>query len=924
MTSRNNISQLPDLAPLGIYNACSGALSLAVPQESINLIIAPSFELYTNATLAQLTCWKVVTNAGTSNADAWVSTGTYAWSGASSLYSRAVGGNNVQTIRYETLSVIAGQQYAWSFYVRGAPNCRNRQYTTVIRDASTSTAYASKTFNITESSWQRVELVWHNAAATSVVVTIEKSLESGSYAGGDCYIDACQFERIIQYDSIVGGVFAVGASTYFDGDTVGFYNRTATKPEYAWTGFPHRATSSRSATTTHGGRLYNLQDECGFNVIAINEAGINAPNNQVVDFNTADGSALIDIVNPKRTITIVGRISGADKNDFAMKMSKFIALFSRDVSALRLPRRYVFQHKNVRADVGVPMTFFAIFAGGLNVQMSSEYSADTELSLTMVDPYFYGHDESVDLTVKRLAYPTLASNPRVFTLPANVSDMFNDATPTTNYFYQALGQNKSAVFNGAVNCITFEPNTGLVWIGGAFTAISGVTYNRIVKYDIQTKTFLPVLSASGALNGIESGFVNCIEFAPNGDAWIGGQFARANVGVAFSSGLTYYRSSQFFGFAGEFNQGITPLATINAISIRTIENLPPTLDYTVVVGGVFTQWNTGASLVLCANIAQRSTPLNTWVAVTPISGGSQGVNNTVTQIVYDRYSDVWYFAGSFTNSAGSTYPITGVGALQLGIYQRVLPVAAPSGARQLFLDDDGSLLIGNGASIDSSYILANSALRVFPYDVTRRPRRLRNGIYGIFGVSDNVQGVPYWNGTLLSGTGVVYLPASSPPFLFADFLEMPDGTILFSTNDAFNVAQLVKGYNSSTAAAKPTFQNYFGTSASVYQHVNMINQKMLIFQGLLTAPRPQLFAKYELITINTKAVSSTSTFSGNNISIVYAASQLTTFTIEPGNVILSSNDITQTLTSSASAPVNIGVCYWSQTFQSIFDGVSRT
>jgi hypothetical protein len=860
-----------------------------------------------------------------------------------------VGGNTVQTIRYESVGVYAGSTYAWSFYVRGAPNCKNRQYTTVIRDTATSVAYASTSFNITESSWQRVELVWYNATATSVVLTIEKSLELGSYAGGDCYIDACQFERIVQYDAMVGGVFAVGASTYFDGSTVGFYNRTSTKPEYAWMGFPHRSTSTRSAITTHGGRIYNLQEECGFNVIAINEAGINEPNNQTVDFNTADGSALIDIINPKRTITIVGRISGADKNDFAMKMSKFIALFSRDVSALRLPRRYVFQHKNVRADVGVPMTFFAIFAGGLNVQMSSEYSADTELSLTMVDPYFYGHDESVNLSTKNLNYATTATNPKLFMMPANLSELFDDATPNANYLFQALGLTKSAVFNGGVAVIRLHPFTGKIWIGGSFTSISGVTYNKIVTYDIVSKTFAPVIS--GVTNGVGlisvlglNSYVACIEIASDGNVWVGGTFQSAG-GVANTAAVSYYNGTTFVGWSGG-NFRIASLGTELGVYVIAIRNVVETvgvgiIPYIVVIGGSFQVFGAPAPAgTPCNNIATMSrTVVGTWVPLAyPGSGSDQGFDDIVTDVVYNKFTNQFFVTGDFTSGFPTGgYAVQGVAVINVNVaigagadsvtsYSRLLPVG--TGARSfLYVDNDGTLLIGLPSSLQSQ-LYVNGELRSFPYNVVTKPTALRNGIFGIvayglvLGPSQYqvLSDITYWNGTLLSGTGVVALPSSNQGALV---YELPDGTI-FLSNDAssFTVSQMSKGYNSSTAAAKPTFVNYFGNNANVTHHINMVNQKMLIFQKRVDLDG--VFSTYEVFTIDTKSVTCQSTADGNKVWVVNDASQLTTFTIEPGSVILDTNDLSQTLTSSASNPINLSVCYWPQTFQSIFDGVSRS
>jgi hypothetical protein len=515
--------------------------------------------------------------------------------------------------------------------------------------------------------------------------------------------------------------------------------------------------------------------------------------------------------------------------------------------------------------------------------------------------------------------------------------LFDDATPNANYLFQQLGLTKSAVFNGTVNDIKLHPFTGKIWIGGNFTSISGVTYNGIVTYDIVFKTFSPVLS--GVVNGVNGG-VACIEIAPDGNVWVGGGFSSAG-GVANTAAVAYYNGTTFVGWAANLTGNSGQGRTVNAIAIRSVvqtAGLPVgVIPYFVIIGGNFQGF--GTNPVLLHNIAALSrSVVGTWTHIEPTSGTSAGFNSDVTDIVYNNITDQFFVTGDFTANANSTYDVQGVAVINAisSNYARLLPIG--TGARSfLYVDNDGTLLIGLPSQLQSQ-LYVNGALRPFPYNVIAKPTALRNGIFGIvaYGLPTGpsqyqvISSITYWNGTLLSGTGVVALPspgffalpepaASLVPFL----LELPDGTIFFTNFDStILVSQMSKGYNSSTVASKPTFLHYFGTNANVTHHINMVNQKMLIFQKRLDLTG--VFRIYEVFTVDSKSVTCESTVDGNKVWVVNDASQLTTFTIEPGSVILDTNDLSQTLTSSANNPINLSVCYWPQTFQSIFDGVSRS
>ena len=114
----SNIQLLPSVPNPGYYNQCSGALSMTLPQETVNLITEPSFEVYASNTWPAKTNWRIGlhTGATVNPITSYIVTGTKAYAGASSLYSRTISGNHVSSITYASIAVSTGY-YAWSFYI---------------------------------------------------------------------------------------------------------------------------------------------------------------------------------------------------------------------------------------------------------------------------------------------------------------------------------------------------------------------------------------------------------------------------------------------------------------------------------------------------------------------------------------------------------------------------------------------------------------------------------------------------------------------------------------------------------------------------------------------------------------------------------------------------------------------------------------
>lgn len=938
----SNIQLLPSVPNPGYYNQCSGALSMTLPQETTNLITEPSFEVYTSNTWPAKTNWRIElhTGATVNPVTSYIVTGTKSYAGASSLYSRTISGNHVKSVTYATLSVVAGY-YAWSFYIYGDARSNGRLYTSTIRNSSTNAILASKKFALQENKWNRIELVWYTASSATVTVGIEKDAVSGSFAGGDCWIDACQFEKL-QVQNITGSTDGLRATTYFDGSTSGFYGSNAAIQEYVWRGQPHRSESVRSGQTNHGGRIINLQDQCALEIISINEAGMNQPTNHDGVFNTADGGQLVDIINSKRTITMIGRVSGTDKNDFAQKIAQLTAYFSRDVTAMRTPRRFIFQHKDGRENVGVELTFFAAFESGLNVTLSDVYVANVEISLTMYDPYFYGHDESMDMNIDNVQFSALPANFPAYVMTSYIDSIY-DSSATRNTTWKRLGVNEDILFNGAVRATAVD-NDGIIWIGGEFTTINGVTHNHIATYNPKTKLWSTVLS--GATNGVNN-HVYDIRVAPDNKVWVAGLFTSAG-GITNTAYFAYYNKLTNTFVSPSTAQ---PNAAVNTISINIDYHIN---EFEIVIGGQFTTIGGVSRRYLAVKSAATPTQYD---PIDDGTGGANGVDAQVNKVFYDPNSKYYYIGGAFSRfgTAGTivngiaTYTQNGgLSPLGWGIFNAEIV--------DIIADDDGNIIFAPIQTLSTMQIRATGAVTgvnsvntnicffngsvlqwwIVPTNLVLTdnfPNCLQQYKGGILFGNANAW---YWPGTATSATQFV---AYNQQICVDSFrvnvpLVLPDNTVYLMKRvtgaSKYTHASIVKGYNSSTVSAHITIQAIGNNTLNLWQIINWVNSKIIYVDpsqvsqsSVLFTPDTLFASKYDYIFMDFRNTNFTTYLRGNTLASIYSWSDILTFKLYPGDVYLSLFDFSQTTSSTPNLGVQQYSIYWAQTFQSIFDGVNK-
>lgn len=894
------INQVPDASSAGFYNPCSGALSIVMPQEAINQIQNPSFELYLDTNNVAFPDWRVtristpggVTSTLT-NISPYITTTGREWSGANSLYTANVAGFNFISLQYVNLSITTNLTYAFSFYLFGETGSHNRIYTITV--AVGATTVATRSVQVVEGRWQRFELVFRSTLTSAVATaTITKDPVGGSYAGGDVYIDALQFEQITIADTMLNiPVSSMHATTYFDGDTTGLIDDSTGIIEFAWEGLPHRSRSVRSEATAAGGRIYNLQDDFDLEIIGIAEASMAQPQVQTLTYNSQDGGTLQDIINPVRTITLIGQLHGLDKIDLARKVQRLTALFSRDLVQFRQDRTFIFQHLDGREPIGVPMTFTGTFTGGLNVMATDLLSVNIDISIQMHDPYFYGHDEGMSLLPPSGSYGTGLYKVSTYQV-SSITSMMQSLGP--------VGTNLANVYTLA------QAQDGRIWIGGDFL----LPHPYITIYNPATNTFSAVPGAT--LNAA----VNSIKFAPDGKAWIGGNFTGAIGNYLTTHNGTAYTST------GNFNN-----------FVYGIQIVPAGISYEVYAVGAFTTAPSGAA----NRIARYTTAWSSY-------GTGTGFNNIVYAITYNSISDILYVGGAFTTTQGGAVACPRVAQItRSGGSTSACGAGIPNNSvRSLYIDTDQSLIIGGDFTSPTNYLayFANGVITAWSVGYTtpitsigiNQITRYRDGIFvgSPRSISSTVIAVPayktalpsvaYWNGSAISGSA--WIPIADCSISTFTGLELPNGDFIISIiGGSPSSIQLSHTLNSSTVQAYPKIRLKLN-NGSQYQVVGIINArdtKMMLFndrfeQNGVSASIDYDFVAGQVITIVPKNGTLTAYVNENLLYTLNPAGSFVDFVLRPGiasiGACIGDNSIMPTIE-----------VYWPQTFQSIFDGVYK-
>jgi len=703
---------------------------------------------------------------------------------------------------YYEVSLTSGTTYTFSIDVLGVVSIPY-----LIRFATTGgTTKASTTFTGT-GGWQRLSVTWTADATATFRLYVTKNSHAST---GTFYADG----------ALCSAVSA--ETTYFDGDTKGFYSG-----DYYWTGTPNASTSVRKAYIRHGGRIANIETEFSFVEEDVMGMGMGRIANVLLPLALLGGSVFQRQVAQNRLMTIAGTVTGTTYQDLQQQRREMVSAlgpnpYGRDEPVMLLWR-------TLDGASGAPyMELPALYAGGLEGNKLSGTSEFVTLQFEMYLPY--------------------------------VSAQGNDAavldwqdTHTSAYISQRSAAGLwSAMGSGAnaqVLCLVVGPD-GALYAGGEFTSMGGVANTAyIAKWNG---------SAWSALGTGANGFVNSLAFGPDGVLYAGGSFTSMG-GVANTSRIAKWNGSAWSALATGMN--------------GAVESLAMGVDGSLYAGGTFTLADGVANTVRIAKWNGSA-----WSAL------STGISSGAVKALETGPDGVLYVGGTFTSAGGVSG--TAYIAKWNGSAWSALSTGMNLYVRALIMGPDGALYAAgdftSAGGVSTNYIAkwngsAWSALSTgMNLDVYALAFGLDGALYagGAFtlagGVSTNY--IAKWNGSAWSrgidftGSGTAIIKA------LAEFYDMRN--VGLSTTGTATTNGTTSVTNSGTLPAHPIVK--FTGPGTIYSIRNLTTGADIDFNLTLVA------GETATLDLTPGAVSFVSSMRGNILGTIIPGSDVTSFMLAVG------------------------------------------
>lgn len=664
-----------------------GLWSFVRPEATTNLISNPSFE-------TDAADWTAV-GGSIARSTAKQSKG---------LYSLAVTPTGAGDGVYYALTLSAGTVYTFSVDVWGVAGVDYRIY---FYDVTASSILGTAVAFEADGNWRRYMVTATTGANTSIRIYIE--VVDASTA--DFYIDAAQIEQKSY------------ATTYCDGDQDGC----------AWAAGKHTSTSSRSAQSSAGGRVIEL-DSTGYGFTVQESVGAGMPPVDIIDSLPAqgDGGDFQNQVMRPRDLQLVGYVTGSDRVGYHTNRLGLIRAFSPHRLSSKQP---VQLHYGL---FGRAMAIDGYYVGGLEKgALESHITEKLSLRFRAENPLFRaitGHNngdrcggqgaldagvqesisnanyiikrnpdgswQAVASTGMNFAIKDMAQAPGgtiymvgLFTTAGGVVVNYVTAYDPTSDSFSPLGGANQGCYDVAIG-----PD-GMVYVGGDFTTIGGTAANRIAKYDPSTTTWSAMDTGFGVRpsdifvgpDGTVYASVNTDVFEWTGSAWsqIGASFASGTTVLLVTSDNTLYVGGAMSGGVKKWS-GSSWETLGGGTSGGTVYAMIEAPDGSIYIGGAMT---TAGGITV--NYVTRWNGSRFF----DLAGGiDTNVTFDVRAFAFDE-NEILYVAGNFEVAGGLNVP----DGLALWLFSAWAPVdvnlpATTTEVSALLLTPDGSLYIAFNVS----------------------------------------------------------------------------------------------------------------------------------------------------------------------------------------------------------------------------------
>jgi len=450
----------------------------------------------------------------------------------------------------------------------------------------------SATYQVT-TTWQRLELTvadatmdaW-NAGGVSLQLWVINDADTG--VAKTWYVDGFQAEAL---DHV---------TTYCDG----------TQPGCEWNGTAHASTSTRSALSRAGGRVYDLTDDFSMNVTRHVMSGVAPITQHHNNYSQIPGGEVTGYKVNSRVLTLSGFVYDRDGwSGFHDLMQTLFGQMSPDAVPENQPVLLRYPEASVTKEIA------GVYEGGLEGSWDARRCAEERFAIRFLcaDPFWYEVGESA-------AHLDIEDTPTLHHVTARLRSTGQ---------WDDLGLANNPTTNGTIFTILYATD-GYVYVGGNFTGMDAVAgRDYVARYDRAAGTWETV-GGAGDFNSIVYKLIE----GPDGTIYAGGQFTN----VAGGGNADYL--VQWTGAAWSA-VGI-PVAGTAAITY--VHDLAFDSQGILYIGGDFDDW---------ANIAAADGFVS-WTGAAYAAVGAPaitGVGNLCMAIAIDSQDNI-YIGGTFANLGG--------------------------------------------------------------------------------------------------------------------------------------------------------------------------------------------------------------------------------------------------------------------------------
>ena len=556
-----------------------GYWKFIVPEATTNLFSDPSFFLADPDTE-----WDI---SGDGAAPDWTRDTTYSFFGVSCAVADVdAGGGGTLTTIYQTFTTTA-TSYTVSAYVRRAAG------------GTLTNSQCVAWFDDGAHNWDSITHVgnnWYYCVYTGTATAAGNAFGVRALEDG-LYVDGCQLEN------------KAYATTYCDG----------TREGCEWDMGQHTDSSSRSAVSRAGGRVYDFDDDFSFPITDWAGWGMPPEILHVDSYALLAGGQINNIKTDVNVLTLTGYFRASSLSNLHTLRQALVEEMAHD----KYPKTGEgWQPIRIRyTGATVHKEALVFYDSGLGGGRIVGYTENIPVRFLMVDPLWYELGESAAV---------LDSN-------ATATLRYLGARLRSTGQWDDLGLTADPAAQGTISAICVASD-GSVYFGGAFDGLNndgapadaGCDY--VVRFDPSDESWNVLVGASDV-----NGTVNDIKEGPDGTIYLCGTFSAVN-GVAANDYIVSYTpgTPDTWSPLGDPDSGAAAITSAQAMAFDSSGDL-----YVV---GNFTRW---ADVADADYIARWDMEDEDWNAV----GAPSGAGGEPRCIAIDSQDNI-VIGGSFTDFAG--------------------------------------------------------------------------------------------------------------------------------------------------------------------------------------------------------------------------------------------------------------------------------